>query len=89
MQTTKGTGAEVGDPPRKKPAGKSPPSYPPIAEETRTHVPTDCGAYHLNRAPQTMRFWACTETGPIRPIRINGRLAWPVAGIRRILGVAE
>jgi hypothetical protein len=27
------------------------------------------------------------EDGPIRPLRVNGRLAWPVAEIRRVLGV--
>lgn len=28
------------------------------------------------------------ENGPLRPIRVHGRLAWPVAEIRRLLGVA-
>ena len=28
------------------------------------------------------------EDGPLRPIRINGRLAWPVSELRRVLGVA-
>ncbi|WP_420476241.1 DNA-binding protein [Noviherbaspirillum sp. ST9] len=39
----------------------------------------------LNRAPQTLRKWACLENGPIRPIRINGRLAWPLDEIARLL----
>ncbi|NHZ93637.1 helix-turn-helix domain-containing protein [Massilia sp. CCM 8733] len=39
----------------------------------------------LNRAPQTLRKWACLENGPLRPVRINGRLAWPVAEIKRLL----
>ena len=40
--------------------------------------------------PQTLRGWACAETfdAGLRPVRINGRLAWPVAGIRAALGVA-
>lgn len=42
-------------------------------------------ARFLNRQPQTLRAWACHENGPIRPIRINGRLAWPVKEIRRLL----
>jgi hypothetical protein len=53
--------------------------------EGRTHVDTACAAYHLGRRPQTLRVWASAETGPLRPIRINGRLAWPVAEIRRVL----
>lgn len=32
----------------------------------------------INRRPQTLRRWVCLEDGPIRPIRINGRLAWRV-----------
>ena len=60
----------------------------PLALETRTVLPSPEAAFHLNRAQQTLRLWACREDGPIRPIRINGRLAWPVAELRRVLGVA-
>ncbi len=60
----------------------------PLTQETRTALPTPEAAGHLNRAQQTLRIWACREDGPIRPIRINGRLAWPVAELRRVLGVA-
>lgn len=59
----------------------------PLDRETRTHVPTDCAAHYLNRQPQTLRGWACYDNGPIRAIRVNGRLAWPVADIRRALGM--
>lgn len=55
---------------------------------TRPTVDTAAAAYYLNRQPQTLRAWACREDGPIRPIRVNGRLAWPVAELRRVLGVA-
>lgn len=45
----------------------------------------------LNRAPQTLRKWACLDSGPLRPIRINGRLAWKVFDIQVLLngGVCE
>lgn len=59
----------------------------PLELENRSALPTNEAARHLNRAEQTMRLWACKEDGPIRPIRINGRLAWPVAELRRVLGV--
>lgn len=62
--------------------------YTPLAQQQRTHVDTAAAAYYLSRRPQTMRGWACLENGPLRPIRINGRLAWPVAELRRVLGVA-
>lgn len=57
----------------------------PLEQETRSHIPTDDTAHHLNRKAQTLRAWACMENGPIRPVRINGRLAWPVAAIRELL----
>lgn len=58
-----------------------------LAQETRSALPTAEAAAHLNRAQQTMRLWASREDGPLRPLRINGRLAWPVADIKRLLGV--
>lgn len=64
------------------------PTFTPLALETRPAVDTAAAAHHLSRRPQTLRGWACLENGPLRPIRINGRLAWPVAEIRRLLGVS-
>ncbi len=69
------------------PYERAPGWFPSLACETRIAVDTACAAHHLNRAQQTLRIWACRENGPIRPIRINGRLAWPVAEIKRLLGV--
>jgi hypothetical protein len=60
----------------------------PLAQETRTSLPTCEAAFHLNRAQQTMRLWAMREDGPLRPRRINGRLHWATADIRRLLGEA-
>ncbi len=62
--------------------------FPPLEAETRATLPTDGAAYHLNRKPQTLRGWACREDGPIRPLRVNGRLAWGVAELRRLLKVS-
>lgn len=62
--------------------------FPPLELVNKPTVPTEQAAYYLNRRPQTMRGWACLENGPIRPLRINGRLAWSVDSIKRILGVA-
>lgn len=61
--------------------------YPPLELVNRPTVPTCQAAFYLNRAQQTLRIWACREDGPIRPIRVNGRLAWNVAEIKRVLGV--
>lgn len=59
-----------------------------LGQETRTALPTGEAAFHLNRAQQTLRLWAMREDGPLRPIRINGRLAWPVSELKRVLGVS-
>lgn len=48
-------------------------------------LPTNEAAAAINRAPQTLRKWACLENGPIRPIRINGRLAWRVSDLQLLL----
>ena len=48
-------------------------------------LPTDKAAAAINRTPQTLRKWACLENGPIRPIRINGRLAWRVSDLQALL----
>lgn len=67
----------------------TPISLASLTQEKRTHLTTAEAAYHLNRSQQTLRLWACRDgTGPIRPVRVNGRLAWPVAELRRILEVA-
>lgn len=63
------------------------PNLTPLALEGRAALPTGEAARHLTREPQTLRKWAAYEDGPIKPLRINGRLAWPVAELRRVLGV--
>ena len=68
-------------------ARRSSPVSTALDHETRAAVDTATAAFHLNRRPQTLRAWACRESGPLRPLRINGRLAWPVAELKRVLGV--
>ena len=59
--------------------------YPALVCENRTVIDTNEAAFHLGRKPQTLRKWACHEDGPLRPIRIYGRLAWSVADSKRIV----
>lgn len=56
-----------------------------LDRETRTVIDTSEAAFHLGRKPQTLRKWAAYETGPLRPVRIMGRLAWNVEEIKRIV----
>ena len=63
--------------------------FPPLELENRPTVPTEQAAYYLNRQQQTLRGWACrTGTGALTPLRINGRLAWPVSELKKLCGVA-
>lgn len=61
--------------------------YPPIEQVTRPTLPTEEAAFYLNRRAQTLRCWAMRENGLIRPLRINGRLAWPTKEIKKVLGM--
>ena len=71
---------------RRSEAGSLWGQYPPLDSEVRPAVPTEQAAFYLSRRPQTLRVWAMREDGPIRPVRVNGRLLWPVAEIKRVLG---
>lgn len=64
------------------------PAFIPLEHETRPTVGTAAAAYYLDRKMQTLHIWACKENGPVRPVRVHGRLAWPVAEIKRVLGMA-
>jgi hypothetical protein len=65
-------------------------NYPPLEEVTSPTVPTAQAAHYLNRVSQTLRIWAMGKAdAPITPVRIHGRLAWPVARIRELLGVEQ
>jgi hypothetical protein len=65
-----------------------PAQFPPLDQVTSPTVTTAQAAFYLNRKSQTLRKHACLENGPIRPIRINGRLAWRVADIKKLVGGA-
>lgn len=60
--------------------------FPPLEQITKPNLTTEEAAFYCDRAEQTMRMWACKQpAGVPRPIRVNGRLAWPVASIRALL----
>lgn len=63
-------------------------TFPPLETVTSPTLTTAAAAYYVNRQPQTLRWWSCLENGPLRPIRVSGRLAWPTAEIKKLMGVA-
>lgn len=58
---------------------------PAKSAELPAVLPTNEAAASILRRPQTLRKWACLENGPIRPIRINGRLAWKISDLQALL----
>lgn len=72
-------------------AASEPADFVALHLETRTHVSTKVMCHHIGRQPQTARAWASAESYPpeLKPIRIFGRLCWPVAGIKTVLGVEK
>lgn len=61
--------------------------FAPIESVTSQTVSTDEASYYLNRKPQTLRMLACMKNSTIQPIKINGRLAWRVNDIKKLLGM--
>lgn len=59
----------------------------PLDQESRHALDTAETAAHLSLRPQTLRRWASDGSGEIQPLRVAGRLRWPVADIKRVLGV--
>lgn len=55
----------------------------------RPTLTTAEAAHFLNRKQQTLRNWAILNNGPIKCVRIAGRLAWPTSDIRALLEVAR
>ncbi len=70
------------------PSIKTMQQFTPLELETRPTVNTAAAAFHLQKAVQTMRIYACKENGPLRPIRVGAHLHWKTDDIRRLLGVA-
>ena len=71
------------------PAQQYTPPYPPLEHVTKPNLVTAEIAYYTNQAEQTWRAHACRETYPegLRPRRIGGRLNWPTAEAKKLLGV--
>ncbi len=63
--------------------------FVPLDLETRPLLTTAEAAHFLNRKPQTLRDWACHESGPLQPVRMAGRLGWKVDDLRKLLDVSK
>lgn len=63
--------------------------YPPLETTTQPNVGTAQASFYLDRKKQTLRRWASRGEGPIKPLNVYGRLAWPVAKLREVLGVPQ
>lgn len=63
--------------------------YPPLELVTKPNLTTAELAFYSNMRPQSWRVKACYDTTPegLRPLRVCGKLAWPTAGAKKLLGV--
>ena len=64
--------------------------YLPLEQVTKPNLTTRELAHYSNMAEQTWRVKACYDIAPegLRPLRVCGKLAWPTAGAKKLLGVA-
>ncbi|MGV1046356.1 hypothetical protein [Limnohabitans sp.] len=64
-------------------------AFPPLETVTKPNLTTAELAFYSNMAEQTWRVKACYDTAPegLRPLRVCGKLAWPTAGAKKLLGV--
>lgn len=71
-------------------AETEPQQFPPLESVTKPNLTTRELAFYSNMAEQTWRMKACYDTAPegLRPLRVCGKLAWPTAGAKKLLGVA-
>jgi len=60
--------------------------FEPLSLVTRPTVSTNQAAHYLNLKPHTLHCWAVYQNGAVNPRRVNGRLHWAIADIRRALG---
>jgi hypothetical protein len=65
------------------------PKYLPLHEVTKPLLTTYELAHYSNLKPQTWRAKACMGTYPegMTPLRLGGRLNWPTAAVKKLLGV--
>jgi hypothetical protein len=66
-----------------------PPAFLALELVTKPNLTTKELAYYSDMAEQSWRVKACYETYPagLRPLRVCGKLAWPTAGAKKLLGV--
>lgn len=63
--------------------------FPALETVNKPNLSTAEASYFLNRKPQTLRAWAMRDgSGPIRPRRIGGLLAWSTSEVKALAGVA-
>lgn len=63
--------------------------HPPATEQPNElaghrFVNTTAAAAQLGRRPKTLHNWSSDGDGPLKPLRINGRLAWPVDELQKL-----
>lgn len=65
-------------------------TFPPLEQVTKPLLTNRETAHYSNLMEQTWRAYACYGNAPggLTPLRIGNRLAWPTAGVKKLLGVS-
>lgn len=65
------------------------PPFLPLEQVTKPNLTTSELAYYSNMTEQAWRAKACYDSAPegLRPLKVCGKLAWPTAGAKKLLGV--
>lgn len=67
----------------------APQTFPPLEEVTKPNLTNREMAHYSNMKEQTWRAYACYDNAPggLRALRVGGRLQWPTAQAKKLLGV--
>jgi predicted DNA-binding transcriptional regulator AlpA len=62
--------------------------FPPLEEVTKPILTTNEFCFYTTLAKSPAWFWASSEKGKVRPVRIGGKLGWPTRAVKELCGVA-
>ncbi len=60
--------------------------FPPLEQVTKPLLTTKEFCAYTNLARSTAWVWSC-RGGKVNPVRIGGRLGWPTAAVKELVGV--
>lgn len=62
-------------------------ALPPLEDVTAPALTSREYAHYLRLSPQRVREQACVGACAVQPLRVGGKLLFPTAAVRKLLGV--